>query len=178
MKRMIIGFVVLLSGHIVNAQDASVRSLSKIEAGLGGVGLGYEAKLSKRLTIDVAGGIGGVYVVKEGLIEYSVFRDDRWRTALYASVNPRFYYNLEKRVASEKDISNNSANYLGVKVKAAFGDKLFNAVLINGHWGLQRSLGKSKKWLINTHAGVGYITDTWYWNTIYPSIDFKLAYIL
>ncbi|SDE23041.1 hypothetical protein, partial [Niabella drilacis] len=49
------GFLLATAG----AQQPATRSQAKIEAGPGGTGFGYEAKLASRFTIDVNTGIGG-----------------------------------------------------------------------------------------------------------------------
>ncbi|WP_300597725.1 hypothetical protein [Niabella sp.] len=183
---------------MANAQQASVRSLAKIEAGPGGIGFGYEAKLAATFTLDANIGVGGNYEIKDHSFSY-VFASSKYETpALYLNINPRFYYNIAKRASRDRNTSLNGANYFGVKVKlvAPFDTDYYTGTsLINVHWGIQRNIGG--KWLINTHAGLGYAvsqvqTSTIYYNSngsntvirhpspssFYPAIDIKFAYVL
>jgi len=183
---------------IADAQQPATRSQAKIEAGPGGIGFGYEAKLAPRFTLDVNTGIGGNYEIADDRFYY-VFASSKYDTpALYLGINPRFYYNIAKRANKGRNTSLNAANYIGIKAKlvAPFDtDYYTGASLINVHWGMQRNIGG--KWLLNTHAGLGYAVAEVQYNTIYynnngsyttvkhpspsflyPSLDIKFAYVL
>ncbi|RYG15884.1 MAG: hypothetical protein EOO07_14415 [Chitinophagaceae bacterium] len=64
---------------------------------------------------------------------------------LGANINYRYYYNLDKRVAKNKKIDNNSANYIGLDVASVF-PKLTDKtnqydyqIMVTPNWGLQRN---------------------------------------
>lgn len=164
------------------AQSESVRSLSKIEGGFGGFGFGYEAKLGSKFTLDIGAGLSGRYEIYDNTFQYIFVNAYSVLPAVYISVNPRYYYNIARRVAKGKNIENNSANYIGAKIKIVPHLELPDpGALANVHWGLQRSFGKNKKWLFNTHLGAGYAGNIGKGGNegmIYPAIDARFSYIL
>lgn len=195
MKKIILLFL-LMSVMNSYAQVIAVRSMAKLEAGPGG--FGYEAKLARSITLDMNIGAGGNYEISNGSLNY-IFANSQYQVpAVYVNFNPRFYYNLKKRAEKGRSIANNSANYIGAKLKLVSPlESEYNtgATLVNVHWGLQRHIGR--KWILNTHAGLGYsvalsrTSSVYYENgysssinnhpsssVYYPSIDIKFAYIL
>lgn len=179
------GLIILLLLSMISAisaQNNMVRSLGKIEGGFGGFGFAYEARVGKQVTIDLSTGLSGRYEIYNNTLEYIIANGESILPAVYISANPRFYYNLNSRVRKGKRTENNSGNYFGARVKLVPHLKLPNpGALVNVHWGLQRSFGKSHKWLFNTHGGMGYagnIGEGGSKGMIYPSVDAKFAYIL
>ena len=152
-------------------------SLAKLQVGGQGIGLSYEPKISKRLTIDLCAGVGGGYSIAKEYLEYDFFNP-----AVYFSVAPRFFYNIAKRAESGKNMEFNSGNYLGgsLKYNLPFKRKylvITKSYLANLHWGIQRSLGR--RFIFNSHVGVGYAWDIPSgFGTIYPSLDFRFSYVL
>ncbi|WP_346237927.1 hypothetical protein ABDK00_002490 [Niabella insulamsoli] len=175
-----ISMLFLLNSLATSAQKPSVQGLPKVEAGLGGFGGAYEAKLGRKFSIDLGAGIGGRYEIYNYTFAYIIADSRSWIPALYMQVNPRFYYNLSRRDVKGKIIANNSGNFFGLKIKVAPHTAQINpGALINFHWGLQRAYGRSNKWLFNTHVGLGYggnIGKGGSEGMIYPSIDAKFAY--
>ena len=76
----------------------------------------------------------------------------------------RYYYNLEKRLQKEKNIGNNSANYIALSGavqigKPIIGDLEYNEGyfgVIGPVWGLQRYYGSGFKLDLNLGAGYGF----------------------
>ena len=183
MKRTLIsilftGLIFLAVGQNVSS-NTSLKSLTKLDVGLQGVGFTYEPRLSNKLTIDLSVGAGGGYDVYEGGVGYE------WniiQPAFYFSVTPKFFYNRKKRLEKARSTKFNSGNYIGLRLKyttpsVAPNDPLRDALLINLHWGLQRAIGK--RWTFNTHIGGGYAQDlNSQFGTIYPALDFKFSYII
>jgi hypothetical protein len=182
MKKIL--FSTILTGHIFFAtgqnasSDTSLKSLVKLDVGLQGVGLTYEPRISKKITIDLSAGAGGGYNVSEAGVgyEWSVFQP-----AFYFMVTPKFYYNRKQRIEKGKKFQNNSGNYLGLRLKyttsgIAPENPLRSAGLINLHWGIQRPIGN--QWTINAHVGGGYAQDlTSIFGTIYPALEVKFSYV-
>jgi hypothetical protein len=171
-------FITTLYGQTKKA----VTSLTKLDLGLQGIGFSYEPKLFHNSTIDLCAGVGGGYDIYEG----GQFTYYPLRPALYLSLTPKYFYNIQRRINKERNTLLNSANYFGVRIKYV---KTFSpqtdlykpisdeAVLTNIHWGIQRSIGGH--WLFNTHAGVGFAIDgDCSCGTIYPALDFKFAYVI
>ena len=181
MKKILFALFTLNSLN-VNAQDFEIRSIPKIDIGLGGIGFGYEAKIGKQLTLDLNTGVSGRYEIYNNSFKYIFANSFNALPAIYVSASPRYYYNHQKRLARGKNVANNSANYIGIKLKVVPHLKLPNpGALLNVHWGLQRSFGKNLKWLFNTHAGMGYGGNIGFGGSkgmLYPSIDFKWSYVL
>jgi hypothetical protein len=79
----------------------------------------------------------------------------------------------------------NSGNYIGLRVKyttrgISESPQVWDALLFNAHWGMQRAIGT--RWTLNTHFGAGYAVDAVDLNnsegTIYPALDLKFSYRL
>ncbi|RYY06941.1 MAG: hypothetical protein EOP43_04750 [Sphingobacteriaceae bacterium] len=162
------------------SKDSSLKSLIKLDLGLQGVGVGYEPRISNKMTIDLAAGVGGGYDISELKLNY------KWnllQPALYFMATPKFYYNRKKRIAKGKAFQNNAGNYFGIRLKYTTGnnasnynDLVYQAGLINLHWGIQRPVGK--KWILNAHAGAGYATNIGgRFGTIYPALELKFSYL-
>lgn len=80
------------------------------------------------------------------------------------TLEPRWYYNLEKRNTKGKNISNNAGNFLTLKlnhrsdlfeVNKDRGSGPENSISIIPKWGLKRNLGKYFNYEVG--AGIGYI---------------------
>lgn len=186
MKNLSILIILLSSGMRAFAQqtpaDTSLKTLTKLDLGFQGVGLSYEPRISNKITIDFAAGLGGGNDVSEDRTEY------KWnvlKPAFYFIINPKFYYNRAKRIRKGKKYLNNAGNYWGARVKYVTGnnsmnmnDRTWPSLLFNVHWGIQRPLGE--RWLLNAHAGLGYAIDvnSGWANILYPAIDVKFAYLL
>jgi hypothetical protein len=186
MKNLIILIILVSCGTRTLGQaptaDTALRTLTKLDLGFQGVGLSYEPRLSNKMTIDFAAGLGGGNDVSEDRTEY------KWallKPAFYFIINPKFYYNRAKRIRKGKKYINNAGNYFGARVKYVTGNNSSNlndrtrpALLLNAHWGIQRPLGE--RWLLNAHAGLGYAIDvnSGWANILYPALDVKFAYLL
>ena len=102
MKRTLIsilftGLIFLAVGQNVSS-NTSLKSLTKLDVGLQGVGFTYEPRLSNKLTIDLSVGAGGGYDVYEGGVGYE------WniiQPAFYFSVTPKFFYNRKNPAYTE-----------------------------------------------------------------------------
>ena len=185
MKRQIFTLTVLSISLFSFAQENSkpqLQPLTKLDLGLQGVGVTFERRLGNSTTIDLSAGFGGGYDIWSNSFTYAVNIPG---LAGYISITPKFYYNLEKRIAKGKPTDYNSGNYIGLRLKYATrsiseATNIRDALLFNIHWGLQRWIGK--RWTMNTHFGAGYAVDATDLNnsggTIYPALDLKFSYVL
>lgn len=156
-----------------------LRSLTKLDLGPGGIGISREQKMGTHITMLVAAGAGGGYDIAEMNFNYvwTVFRP-----AFHFSVSPRLYYNRDKRTKNEKPTLFNSGNYVGLAIRYATGSVdptplQRPSMMLNGHLGLQRYLGK--RWVLDTHFGGGYAWDIGNrFGTIYPALDINFSYVL
>lgn len=175
--------ILFFTNSSIHAQQDSfnatpLRHITFLELGFQHAGVNFQRVAGKRLVVDLAAGLGSSYVISEGSVasNWNLFSP-----AAQLSVTPRLYYNRERRARKGRNGALNAGNYVGMRLKYATG-KLNGAdegaVLTNVHWGLQRALGK--RWIFNTHAGLGWATQMEYGetNTIYPTIDLKFSYAL
>ena len=158
-----------------------LRNLAKLDLGLQGIGLTFEPRVGKNTTIDLSGGMGGGYKISTDDLTYEV---DFTNPALYFSVTPKFFYNRQKRIEKGKASLLNAGNYIGLRLKyttkgLSESSDIYDALLMNIHWGLQRALGR--KWTFMTHIGAGYAMDATDLNhvsgTIYPALEFRFSYV-
>lgn len=185
MKRSIFTLFFFLPLSFLSAQDTTrqndLQNLMKLDLGPRGVGFSFEPRVSKKMSIDLSAGIGGGYDIAFQEITYY------WNLlnpALYVVVNPKYYYNRDKRLAKGKSNASNAGNYIGLGIRytsRAIGENtdVWDALLFNLHWGMQRAIGK--RWTFNTHAGAGYAIDATDLSnssgTVYPALDLRFSYI-
>ncbi|TWV96882.1 hypothetical protein [Chitinophaga pinensis] len=161
----------------------SLRTVTRLDLGLQGVGISLEVPVSSKYTIEFSGGLGGGYDLSDGSFSYD------WgllNPCAYLSANGRYYYNRDKRAAKGKSLVLNAGDYFGLRLKYTSaeitgGGSVSDAILANIHWGMQRPIGR--KWVINGHAGIG-----WAYNAVnsidpaggkvYPAAEFKISYAL
>ena len=166
-----------------DAPGEGLVPLTRLDLSLQGIGAGFERRLGKSCLLDLALGMSvGGYNINTGSIEYNWIPSE---PAFYVSFTPRFFYNLHKREEQGKATGLNSGNFIGLRLKYTTrsiveNTNIYDAILLNIHWGLQRSLGK--RWSFSTHFGIGYAIDatdlqntgtTWY-----PAIDLRFSRIL
>ncbi len=185
MKNLIL--ILLLGGSLrayaqTPVADTALRNLTKIDLGFQGVGLSYEPRVGSKTTIDFAAGIGAGTVVSEDRIEQKFYV---LAPSFYFGINPKFYYNRQKRIRKGKSVINNAGNYIGARMMFVAGNgssdsdkRTRNSLLFNIHWGIQRPIGQ--RWLFNAHAGLGSAVDVGdgFTNVLYPVIGVKFAYLL
>ncbi len=158
--------------------NSNLRNLGKIELGLHGINFGYEAVVGRKWTMELAAGAGGGYYIDGDVVHYNFILN---RPALFLKAGARWNYNIDKRAIQGRNITNNSANYVGTQLKYSFGQKnlleLSPAFLGEVHWGLQRPLGRN--FIFNTHIGLGYLNDTrWNQQKIVPTLGVKFGYVV
>jgi hypothetical protein len=129
--------------------EGSVVSLSKLSFGSFN-GFEYEARLSKNSSLSFSAGVG-VYYTKEDLV-YNV----KGSVELFpvVSYNYRYYYNIFKRTKSQKNYSDNAANYFFGRMDVVFPRSAgyTNNWLVSQGWGLQRQI--VNKLYFNMQVGI------------------------
>lgn len=155
MKKILTSIFISLS-IISRAQEASVeKSVFGIQTNLLGLYIHNEFKLTDALALRSEAGF------------YTKLRIGLNSNKIWYSLNPvliiepRFYYNLNKRVLRSKDISNNSGNFVTLKtVYQPVWFVISNYDIINSRssisfiptWGLRRNIGSH----FNFENGVGF----------------------
>jgi hypothetical protein len=186
MKTQIFTLLLTTLSLVSTAQNTStnqLRSLTKLNLELQGFGLSIEPALGKRFTTEFSAGIGtGGYDISTNSFTYVI---DPLDPTVFISITPKFYYNRAQRLAKGKNGELNAGNYFGLRIKytskgISEASEVYDALLFNAHWGLQRAI--AKRWILNSHFGIGYAIDATDLNnsggTIYPVLDLKFSYVL
>lgn len=135
-------------GNSQNKTDVSVeKSVFGIQIGLIGVWVHNELKLSNQFALRSEIGLGGV---NSGNIVPIV------------ALEPRWYYNLNKRADNSKRIDGNTGNYISLRASYHFRtvseaeENNVNQIFISPTWGIRRSLGNHFNYEIGAGVGLGY----------------------
>ena len=157
MKKIIV-FTILGLTLNLNAQNVSVeKTFFGIQTGFAGIWLNNETKLTKTIALRSEIGIENDFAVGDhysgtGFILQPVI-----------NIEPRYYYNLEKRNSNGKKISKNSGNYLSIKTSYHPDWFVINLdenvtkiadLLIIPTWGIKRQIGNHFNF--ETGIGLGY----------------------
>ncbi|OAZ05069.1 hypothetical protein [Flavobacterium succinicans] len=143
---------------LTKAQNASVeKSTYGIQTGVLGIWVHREVKLANQIALRAelgmnAGIWGGNFYPKTGYLMTPVI-----------TLEPRWYYNLEKRQAESKSIAGNSGNYLTIQtsyhpnwitISNYDNVKIVNQLSIIPTWGIKRNIGQH--FTYETGIGFGY----------------------
>jgi len=157
MRRIVLTLMFFGISIIIKSQtqDVSVeKSNYGIQIGVLGVWGYNESKLSNQIVLRSelgldSGFFGGSFYPKSGYIITPVI-----------ILEPKWYYNLEKRVSKSKNISGNSGNFISLKISynpdwfviSNYDNlRVINQVSIIPTWGIRRNMGNH----FNYEAGVG-----------------------
>lgn len=140
---------------IAASQNASVeKSTSGIQLGLG-IWLYNETKLADKVSLRSELGLdAGIFGARNFYEVGRILIPD-------ITVEPRYYYNLSKRVAQSKTIAGNSGNF--ISLKASYNPNWFvipnnkvvrpvSQISIIPTWGIKRNVGKH----FNFESGIGF----------------------
>ena len=142
----------------MNAQPTSVeQSVTGVQVGFLGVWLNNETKLSNSVALRAELGFdstiwGGSYYKRTGFLLTPVL-----------TLEPRWYYNLNKRVEKSKRIDGNSGNFFSLKtsyhpdwflISNYENQQIVSDVSIVPTWGIRRNIGNHFNY--ETGIGVGY----------------------
>jgi hypothetical protein len=156
MKKVLLFFVFIGFIFTAKSQNASVeKSVTGIQTGVLGIWVHNETKLSNPLALRTEVGM-----------DFGFWSGDFYPKAGYAfapviTIEPRWYYNLNKRLRKSKNISGNSGNFLTLQVRY-YPDwftisnyknvRMINTIAFIPTWGIRRVIGKH----FTYEAGVGY----------------------
>lgn len=161
MQKSITLLAFLFSIFTINAQQqpqtASVeKSIYGVQTGVLGIWVHNESKLSNSIALRTEVGLF------TGLL-FGVYDEFDFYLAPSISVDPRWYYNLKKRLEKGKSIANNSGNFVGIRFGYApdwflISDNdainVVDQINILAHWGIKRTIGKHFTYEVG--AGLGY----------------------
>ncbi|MFN3782500.1 MAG: hypothetical protein ACK4R6_01160 [Spirosomataceae bacterium] len=159
MGRWVLG-IGILGALNAYSQEARVDSTTfGIQTGFLGIYAHNEARISPKIALRTEVGINaGIY----GGAMYA----KRIGTELtpVITVEPRWYYNLDKRVAKGKNISGNSGNFLTLQTSFNPSWQIFSTeslqrtasqITVMPMWGLKRNKGKHFTFEAGAGVGVG-----------------------
>ncbi len=142
---------------IVKSQEASVeKSTFGIQTGFAGLWAYNELKLSNQFALRSEIGFDANY----GNDDF--YPDTDFLLTTVVTLEPRWYYNLNKRESNSKSIEGNSGNFFSLKTSLHHSDllivfgndeeaKIVTDLAIVPTWGMRRNLGKH----FNYEAGIG-----------------------
>jgi len=156
--KMLITLSICFFTIFTKAQDASVeKSTYGIQIGILGIWAHREVKLTNEIALRAeigmnAGFFGGSFYPKNGYFMTPVI-----------TVEPRWYYNLDKRISKSKNISGNSGNFLSLQtsyhpnwfvISNYDNVEIADQISIIPTWGIKRNIGKH--FTYETGIGIGY----------------------
>lgn len=159
MKKIVLTFVLCGLTFFATSQNASVeKSQFGIQTGLFGIWVHNESKLSNEFVLRSEIGLdtevwGGSFYTKTGYVFAPVI-----------TLEPRWYYNLNKRVERDRRIDGNSGNFFALKTSYhpdwfAISNydhlKIVSDFSLIPTWGIRRNIGDHFNW--ETGIGIGYI---------------------
>jgi hypothetical protein len=145
-------FLLLSFSPTMAQSDGSLQPASLWKAGLLGPNIEYETALSSNISLRAEAGLS----FSAGYGGHAI----GWifDFGLYAQISPRYFYNMDKRVAAGKNIDNFAGNYFSFTAMGIF-DKAFgdesdtNYYILGPTWGIQRNLNKT--WYFDIEVGPG-----------------------
>jgi hypothetical protein len=156
MKKTIILAFGLLSISVFSQE----KSLFSIQTGLLGVWINNEAKLADRWALRSELGLYG------GIWGGASYDGANFALCPVLTVEPRYYYNYNKRQATGKDMADNSANFITLKIDytpdwfiiSNYDGKVSvtPSLAFIPKWGIRRNFGNSH-FHYELGAGLGYV---------------------
>lgn len=179
MKKIIYIITILLVCHTIKAQNTGVeKSIYSIEAGVLGVWVNNEVRLSNEISLKSEFGmIAGFRGCSDCETQYVL--------APEFTLEPRWYYNIEKRSATGKIIKNNSANFATFSfryypdwfvISNSTNAYVENQITIIPKWGIKRTISNSN---FNYELGIGlgkrYYFESNQWDTA-ADLQIRIGY--
>jgi hypothetical protein len=142
---------------IAKSQEASVeKSIFGIQTGFAGLWAYNELKLSNQFALRSEIGFDAYF----GNDDF--YPDTDFLLTTVVTLEPRWYYNLNKRESNSKPIDDNSGNFFSLKTSLHHSDllivfgndeeaKIVSDFSVIPTWGMRRNLGKH----FNYEAGIG-----------------------
>ena len=157
--KKIITLVFLSLSFFCNAQNVSVeKSVFGIQTGFLGIWGHNESKLSNTMALRSELGLDAGIL----FTDYQGRSGAGFLLAPVLTLEPRFYYNVNKRSSKSKDISNNSGNFISLKtsyhpdwfVISNYADNIISDISFIPTWGIRRNIGPHFNY--EAGAGIGY----------------------
>lgn len=170
-KRTVIVFAIAIClAHSVKAQDG-LEDKFNVRLGLIGGWVSYEKPLGGPFLLNgELGYIGGI--VGGNFLFTSILE-----------IEPRYYYNVDKRIKKGKSIKNNSANYLALQLSYLpdlLTAKKYSSTIIEKSFNIIPTYGLRRNILgglnFDFEIGLGYQINSGTENNIVPNLGLGLSY--
>ena len=157
MKKIVLSLILCALTTIVVSQDASVeKSVFGIQTGFLGIWVHNEARLSNHIALRSELGLDAGVYGNDNI--------DGYLLAPSITLEPRWYYNLNKRQGKSKRIDGNSGNFISIKttyhpdwfvISNENNFTFIPDITIIPTWGIRRNIGNHFNY--EAGFGVGYI---------------------
>jgi hypothetical protein len=133
------------------------KNIINVQTGILGLWINDEFRLDEQISLRVEGGLNLGYFVSYNF-------GNRYVLAPTFTLEPRWYYNLDKRINEGKRINNNSGNFLGIKINYTpdwfvISDidnySVANQISVVPKWGARRTIGNTN-FNFEFGGGIGY----------------------
>ncbi len=158
MRKILFTIIFLGLTTIIQSQTASVeKSIFGIQTGFLGVWLHNESKLSNEFSLRTEIGLS------TAIFGGSFYKKTNFVFAPEIILEPKWYYNLEKRLKNSKKIDGNSGNFFSLKlsynpnwftISNIENIRVVDNIFISPTWGIRRNIGKH--FTYETGLGIGY----------------------
>lgn len=158
MKKIFLTLILCGFTIIAKSQTTSVeKSTNGIQIGVLGIWLHNERKLSEQIALRTELGLDS------GIFGGSIYDGTGFLMTPVITLEPRWYYNLEKRVSKSRNITGNGGNFISIKtsynpdwfvISNYENLKVVSQVSIIPTWGIKRNIGNH--FTYETGIGIGY----------------------
>lgn len=159
MRNILITLSFCLFSIVAKSQDTSVEnSTFGIQTGFLGIWVHNEYKLTNQIALRSEVGLDA------GIYGSDVYGKSGFFMVPAITLEPRWYYNLEKRVHKSRRIDGNSGNFLAIKTTIHPDIVLFDSndninfvpdISIIPTWGIRRNMGRH--FTYEAGIGIGYV---------------------
>ncbi|MBF4984749.1 hypothetical protein FNJ87_10520 [Nonlabens mediterrranea] len=159
MKRILLTLMCCGLSLIATSQNASVEeSTFGIQTGFLGIWAHNESKLSNQIVLRSELGLD------TGIFGSDVYDANGHIIVPTITAEPRWYYNLNKRVSKSKRIDGNSGNFISIKttyhpdwfvISNQDNINFISDISIVPTWGIRRNIGNHFNY--ETGIGIGYV---------------------
>lgn len=158
MRQLFIAAALVISALTVHSQENEKPTVEKnmfaVNVGIVSVGFQYEGRLARKWALHAETGISlNPYTVEYFSSDSSIKKETEYLSVPYFSIEPRYYYGLDRRQRHGRNTKNNSSNYISLKsmymaTEAALtnSNERFepaSALLITPSYGIRRSFAKT-----------------------------------
>ncbi len=147
--------LVIFSIQINSAQRISVeKSIYGIQIGVSGIWISNESQLTDKISFRSEIGF------EKGVFTKNITSVNGAGFTPVIMIEPRFYYNLNKRIENRKKTSNNSGNFIGFNIRynhdwfyKSYYERLatISSISFIPKWGIKRPIGNH----FTFEAGIG-----------------------